>query len=51
MKIILSNGWVAPVPEGYTAERVIEILREADLEPVQIVQEDGSTTDLKTKAA
>lgn len=49
--IITDDGSKAPVPEGYTPERVIEVLREVGLEPVQIRQADGTVIDLQAQAA
>lgn len=51
MTLILIDGSLVPVPNGYTLERVLEILQEMGLIPVQIRREEGTTTDLKIKAA
>ncbi len=47
MTVILNQGWYVPVPEGYTLERVLELLRGAGHTPVSIRDEDGKVTPVE----
>ena len=49
--IYMSDGSKAPLPEGYTLERALTILREAGLTPASVVYPDGSTVELVGEAA
>lgn len=49
--VLLHNGWGVPVPNGYTVERVVEILRKEGHDPVSVKEADGTIRNLKEKAA
>tara|TARA_Y100000590_G_scaffold278505_1_gene312643 strand:- start:35 stop:196 length:162 start_codon:yes stop_codon:yes gene_type:complete len=41
MTVILNQGWYVPIPEGYTLERVLELLRDMGHTPVSVKDENG----------
>jgi hypothetical protein len=49
--IYMSDGSKAPLPEGYTLERALAILREAGLTPASVKHPDGTVTELVEEAA
>lgn len=49
--IYLTDGSKVPVPEGYTVDRVLDILRECGHEAASILAADGTVTELVGEAA
>lgn len=49
--IYMNDGSKAPLPEGYTVERAVAILREVGHTPVSVVYPDGTTVELVGEAA
>jgi hypothetical protein len=48
MTVILENGWYVPVPENYTVESVVEILRKySDHAPVLVRDAEGNETPVE----
>ena len=46
--IFLDNGWYVPIPEGYTLERAIQIVRDyTDHTPVLVKDADGNETPVE----
>jgi hypothetical protein len=49
--IYMSDGSKAPLPDGYTVEEAIAILRETGLSPASVAYPDGTVTELVEEAA
>lgn len=49
--IYMTDGSKAPLPEGYTLEQALAILREVGLNPASVVYPDGTVTELVEEAA
>ena len=46
MVVIMKSSLIAPVPDGYTLERVLELLRATGHEPVAVEDEEGNITPI-----
>lgn len=47
MTVILNQGWIVPVPEGYTLKEVLEILRTQGHKPVSVRDESGKVRPIE----
>lgn len=47
MTVILKDGSRVPIPEGYTLEEVLDILKKVGHEPAQLIDDDGNPLEFK----
>jgi len=47
MTVVLKDGSRVPIPEGYTLEEVLDILKEVGHEPAHLLDENGNHLELK----